>query len=151
MYSRYTHEETAKLSGQFFLDTASRLLNTLERRYLDNLDKLHLDMNKLGFHSLRNVVVHEIKIMTFNYAYAFFKRDGKDGSRVSSANKNFRVHLVGINLNNGPMIKNSLRFLCHILVIGAVWPNLSTVKVLSLVVKIFHGSLCVLIWNVVTI
>ena len=42
------HDEVEKLSGQLFLDTASRLSHVLKQRYLDYLNKKGLDLNRPG-------------------------------------------------------------------------------------------------------
>ena len=56
------HDEVEKLSGQLFLDTASRLPHVLKQRYLDYyLNKKGLDLNRPGFESLRDFVGNEIK------------------------------------------------------------------------------------------
>ena len=68
----FAHDEVDKLSGQLLLDTASRLPNTLKRRYLDYLNKKGLDLSHPGFDSLRDFVVNEIKTMSSDYAQAFF-------------------------------------------------------------------------------
>ena len=83
------------------LDTASRLPNILKRRYLDYLDKRHLNLSEPGFDSLREFDVHEISIMTSEYAQAFFKQDEKDGSREASAgSKDYRVRQVVVRTEN---------------------------------------------------
>ena len=76
----YAHDEVPKLSGQLLLDTASRLPNLSKRRYLDFLDKKRVNMSHPGFESLRDFVVHEIEMITSDYAQAFFKEE-KEGSR----------------------------------------------------------------------
>ena len=53
----FAPNEVDKLSGQLLLDTASRLSNSLKRRYLDYL-------KSPGFDLLRNFVVNEIKTMS---------------------------------------------------------------------------------------
>ena len=59
----HVHDEVEKLSGQFMLDTVSRLPGTLKRRYLDYLDKKRIGLNQPSFESLRSFVVHEIQVM----------------------------------------------------------------------------------------
>ena len=71
----YAHDEVEKLSVQLLLDTAVRLPDTLKRRYLDFLDKKGLNLSRPGLESLRSFVVHEIDMMTSDYAQAFFKGD----------------------------------------------------------------------------
>ena len=84
------HDEVEKLSGQLLIDTANRLPSLL--KYLDYLNKQNLNLNSPGFDSLRDFVVHELNIMTSDYAQAFFKSDEKDGSRESTdGTKNVRV------------------------------------------------------------
>ena len=97
----YAHDEVEKLSGQLLLDTAARLPNTLKRRYLDFLDKKGLNLSRPGFESLRSFVVHEIDMMTSDYAQAFFK-DEKDSSREQPFNsREFRVRQVAVGVENG--------------------------------------------------
>ena len=77
----YAHDQIDKLSGQLLLDTANRLPGNLKRRYLDFLDRTCIDLNQPnveGFNSLRKFIVHEIELMTSDYAQALFKSDGKD-------------------------------------------------------------------------
>ena len=79
----YGHNQVEKLSGQLLLDTANRVPANLKRRYLDKLDKSLLDLNQPsfeGFELLRKFVVHEIKLMTSDYAQALFKTEEKDKS-----------------------------------------------------------------------
>ena len=97
--------------------------NILKRRYLDYLDKLHVDMSQPGFDSLRDFVVPEIKIMTSHCAQTFFKQDDKDGSSDPLANKNFQVHRVTLSWRIAFIMRNPLRFQWHNLVIGAAWPE----------------------------
>ena len=97
----YAHDEVHKLSGQLLLDSADRLPNLLKRRYLDFLDKKHLDMRHPGFESLRDFVVHEIDMMTSECAQAFFK-DEKEGTREqSSGAKVYRVRQVAVDVEDG--------------------------------------------------
>ena len=97
----YAHDEVHKLSGQLLLDTAGRLPNLLKRRYLDFLDKKHLDMSHPGFESLRDFVVHEINMMTSECAQAFFK-DEKEGTREqSSGARDYRVRQVAVDVEDG--------------------------------------------------
>ena len=104
----YAHNETAKLSGQPFFDTANRLPQS---RYLDYLDKLLLDMSQPGFDSIRDFVVHEIKIMTSDCAPTFFKQDDKGGSCDPLANKNFQVYCVGaLSWRIAFIVRNPLGF-----------------------------------------
>ena len=44
----YAHDETAKLSGQLFLDTVNRLPNILKRPYLDYVDKFAFRYEQTG-------------------------------------------------------------------------------------------------------
>ena len=104
----YAHNKVQKLSGQLLFDTASRLLNLLKRRYLDYLDKRNLNMSEPGFESLREFVVHEIKMMTSECAQAFFKQDEKDGSReTSTGSKDCRVREVVVGMKNDSRGENS--------------------------------------------
>ena len=68
----FAHGEAEKLSRQLHLDTASRLPTLLKRRYLDFLDRKGLNLSRPGFNSLREFVVHEIRMMTSDYARPFF-------------------------------------------------------------------------------
>ena len=77
----YAHDEVEKLSGQLLLDVASRLPAVLKRRYLDYLARMKLSLNCPGFDSLRNLIVHELSVMTSDYAQTFFKHDEKDTSK----------------------------------------------------------------------
>ena len=73
----------------------------LKRRYEDYLDKLGLDMSQPGFETLCEFIVHEIAMMAFEYAQAFFKQEKKEGPRdFGTGSKDFRVHQVGINADN---------------------------------------------------
>ena len=93
----HAHNQVEKLSGQLMLDTANRLPNTLKRRYLDYLDKMSIDLNQPSFDSLRNFVVHEIGVMTSDYAQAFFKSDEREVAREPSGAKTFRVRQVTVD------------------------------------------------------
>ena len=97
----YAHDEVNKLSGQLLLDTASRLPNILKRWCLDYLDKRHLNLSEPGFDSLREFVIHEISMMTAEYAQAFFKQDEKDGFPEASArSKDYRIRQVVFETEN---------------------------------------------------
>ena len=74
----YAHDEAEKLSGQLLLDVANRLPGVLKRRYLDYLSQRGLSLNKPGFESLRRFVVHELGVMTSDYAQTFFKSEDKE-------------------------------------------------------------------------
>ena len=71
----HAHDELDKVSGQLMLDTANRLL---KRRYLDYLDEKSINLNQPGCESLREFVVHELNLMTSDYAQSFLKSDDKD-------------------------------------------------------------------------
>ena len=86
------HDEAEKLSGQLFLDTASRLPHVLKQRYLDYLNKKGLDLNRPGFESLRDFVGNEIKTNASDCAQAFFKSESKEGQM--SRSKNYQVRQV---------------------------------------------------------
>ena len=103
----FAHDEVDKLSGQLLLDTASRLPNTLKRRYLDYLNKKGLDLSHRGFDSLRDFVVNEIKTMSSDYAQAFFGSDVKEVKTLRS--KNYNVHQVNVDTesNSKGMTKES--------------------------------------------
>ena len=94
----HAHNEVEKLSGQLMLDTANRLPGTLKRRYLDYRDKMRVDLNQPSFESLRSFVMHEIQVMTSDYAQAFFKSDEREVQRERSCtgSKTFRVRQVGV-------------------------------------------------------
>ena len=77
----YAHNEYDKLSGQLLLDTASRLPNTLKKRYLDYLKKNNVSLNQPSFQSLRDFVLLEIEMTTSDYALAFFKSEDKDKTK----------------------------------------------------------------------
>ena len=97
----YAHDEAEKLSAQLLLDTANRLPVLLKQRYIDYLDKKGLNSSHPGFDSLRDFVVHEIKLMTSDYAQAFFKTDSKDKEgQSSSRSKGYRVHQVTVGSGN---------------------------------------------------
>ena len=58
-------------------------------------------MSQPGFESLCEFIVHEIAMMAFEYAQAFFKQEKKEGPRdFGTGSKDFRVHQVGINADN---------------------------------------------------
>ena len=95
----FAHDEAEKLSGQLLLDTASRLPTLLKRRYLDFLDRKGLNLSRPGFDSLREFVVHEIRMMTSDYAQAFFRSDNKEG-QASSRSKGYRVRQVTVSADN---------------------------------------------------
>ena len=98
----YAHDEVNKLSGQLLLDTASRLPNILTRRYLDYLDKRHLNLSEPGFDSLREFVVHEISMMTSEYAQDFLSRTKRMApARLQPAQKTieFGRWLLGRRMN----------------------------------------------------
>jgi len=59
------------------LDVASRLPDLLKRRYLDFLAQMKLDLNRSGFESLRKFNVHELSVMSSDYAQTFFKTEEK--------------------------------------------------------------------------
>ena len=73
----YAHDEFEKLSGQLLLDVANRLPGVLNRRYFDYLARLGVDLNRPGFDSLRKFIVHELNVMSSDYAQTFFKSDNK--------------------------------------------------------------------------
>ena len=93
----HAHNQVEKLLGQLMLDTANRLPHTLKRRYLDYLDKMSIGLNQPSFDSLRNFVVHEIDVMTSDYAQAFFKSDEREVAREPSGAKTFRVRQVAVD------------------------------------------------------
>ena len=103
----FAHDEVDKLSGQLLLDTASRLPNTLKRRYLDYLNKKGLNLSHPGLDSLRDFVVNEIKTMSSDYAQAFFGSDVKEVKTLRS--KNYNVHQVNVDTesNSKGMTKES--------------------------------------------
>ena len=74
----FAYDEAEKLSGQLLLDIASRLPTLLKWRYLDFLKRKGLNLSRPGFDSLRDFVVHEIRMMTLDYAQAFFRSDNKE-------------------------------------------------------------------------
>ena len=86
------HDEVEKLSGQLFVDTASRLPHVLKQRYLDYLNKKGLDLNDPGFESIRDFVGNEIKTKASDCAQAFFKSESKEGQM--SRSKNYQVRQV---------------------------------------------------------
>ena len=78
----YAHGQIEKLSGQLLLDTANRLSGNLKRRYLVDRSLINLNQPSLErFESLRKFIVHEIDLMTSDYAQAFFKSEDKDKTR----------------------------------------------------------------------
>ena len=95
----FAHDEAEKLSGQLLLDTASRLPTLLKRRYLDFFYRKGLNLSRPGFDSLREFVVHEIRMMTSDYAQAFFRSDNKEG-QTSSRSKGYRVRQVTVSADN---------------------------------------------------
>ena len=67
-------------------------------------------MSQPGFESLRKFIVHEIAMMAFEYAQAFFKQDKKEGLRDSgTGSKDFRVRQEGINVDNRDRDKGSTK------------------------------------------
>ena len=58
----YAHDKVKKLSGRLLLNAASRFPSLLKRRYLDYLAKMGLDLNHLGFDSLREFIAHELSV-----------------------------------------------------------------------------------------
>ena len=98
----YAHDEVGKLSGQLLLDTANRLPGVLKRRYLDYLAKMGLNLNQPGFDSLRNFIVHELEVMTSDYAQTFFKSDEKEKTRELNNGRynQVRVRQVTVKTNN---------------------------------------------------
>jgi len=98
----FAHDEIDKLSGQLLLDVANRLPGGLKRRYLDYVDHAELNMNRPGFESLRKFVVHELNIMTSDYAQTFFKQDDKEKSRDNCKERgSIRVRLVALTTRSG--------------------------------------------------
>ena len=95
----FAYDEAEKLSVQLLLYTASRLPTLLNRRYLDFLDRKGLNLSRPGFDSLQNFVVHEIKMMTSDYAQAFFRSDNKEG-QTSSRSKGYRVRQAAVSADN---------------------------------------------------
>ena len=58
-------------------------------------------MSRSGFDSLQVFVVHEIKLMTSDYAQAFFKTDSKDKKAQSSSSSNgYQVYQVTVGSEN---------------------------------------------------
>ena len=88
----YAHDKVDKLSKQLLLlDVANRLPGNLKRCYIDYLDRRsNLDQPGFeGFEALRNFVVHEINVMTSDYAQALFKtNEDKVKSRDSGGERN---------------------------------------------------------------
>ena len=89
----YAHNEVEKLSGQLILDTANRLPGVLKRRYLDYLTKIGRNLNHPGFDSLRDFIVHELNVMTSDYAQTFFKNDEKDKTREPNSGRGNQVRV----------------------------------------------------------
>ena len=79
----FAHDEYEKLSGQWLLDVANRLPDTLKRRYLDYLSRSNRDLKRPGFDSLREFAQHDLSVMSSNYVQTFFRSDGKDKQRHS--------------------------------------------------------------------
>ena len=100
----YAHDEIEKLSGQLLLDVAGRLPGVLKRRYLDYLTQRGLNLNRPGFDSLRKFVVHELSVMTSDYAQSFFKSDEKEKPRADSGGSRgpVRVRQVAVESNQTP-------------------------------------------------
>ena len=103
----FAHDAAEKLSGQLLLDTANRLPNILKRHYLDYLDKKGLNLSSPGLDSLRDFVVHEIKMMTSDYAQTFFKNENKD-AQSSSRTKGYRVRQVTVGSESADQNKGTL-------------------------------------------
>ena len=98
----YAHDEYQKLSGQLLMDVANRLPGTLKRRYLDHLARLKLDLNRPGFDSLREFIVHELNVMSSDYAQTFFKNDEKEKPRGSAGGRGpVRVRQVAVKSQVG--------------------------------------------------
>ena len=96
----YAHDEAEKLSGQLLLDVANRLQGVLKRRYLDYLSQRGLSLNKPGFESFRRFVVHELRVMTSDYAQTFFKSEDKEKTSETSGGRNLvRVRQVAFECN----------------------------------------------------
>ena len=111
----YAHDEVEKLSGQLLLDVASRLPGVLKRRYLDYLARMKLSLNRPGFDFLRNFIVHELSVMTSDYAQTFFKHDEKDTSKSSENGRRrgfARVRQVAVTSGMGQTKSLSLCFIC---------------------------------------
>ena len=111
----YAHDEVEKLSGQLLLDVASRLPGVLKRRYLDYLARMKLSLNRPGFDSLRNFIVHELSVMTSDYAQTFFKHDEKDTSKSSENGRRrgfARVRQVAVTSGMGQTKSLPLCFIC---------------------------------------
>ena len=103
----FAHDEVEKLSGQLLFDTASRLSNTLKRRYLDYLNKKELDLHRPGFDSLRDFDVNEFKTMSSDYTRSFFGSDVKEVKTLRSKNYNVRQVTVDTESNSKSMTKES--------------------------------------------
>ena len=94
----YVHDEVEKLCEQMLKDVANRLTGTLKRRYLDYLTQKRLDLNRPSFESLRKFVVHELSVMTSDYAQTFFNADEKDKSREFNMSRGpVRIRKVAVN------------------------------------------------------
>jgi len=79
---------------------ANRLPIVLKRRYLDCLAQNGLDLNRPGFDSLRDFIVHELSVMTSVYAQTFFKSDEKEKPReFGGAHGPVRVRQVAVKTN----------------------------------------------------
>ena len=98
----YAHNEYDKLSGQLLLDTASRLPNTLKRRYLDYLKKVNVSLNQPSFQSLCDFVLLEIEMTTSDYALAFFKSEDKDKTKEQIVGRGeVRVRRAAVGSGSG--------------------------------------------------
>ena len=98
--SAYAHDDAEKLSGQLLLDVANRLPGVPKRRYLDYLSQRGLSLNKPGFESSKRFVVHELGVMTSDYAQTFFKSEKKEKTRETSGGRNLiRVRQVTFKCN----------------------------------------------------
>ena len=111
----YAHDAVEKLSGQLLLDVASRLPGVLKRRYLDYHARMGLSLSRPGFDSLRNFIVHELSVLTSDYAQTFFKHDKKDTSK-SSENGRRRgfacVRQIAVTSGMGQTKSLPLCFIC---------------------------------------
>ena len=100
----YAHDEFQKLSGQLLLDVANRLPGTLKRRYLDYLARWNLDLNHPGFDSLREFILHELSVMSSDYAQTFFRSEEKDKPRDSGYGRaSVRVRQVAVKSQDRPL------------------------------------------------
>ena len=103
----YAHDEIGKLSGQLLMDVANRLPGVLKRRYLDFLSRKGLNLNRPGFDSLRQFVVHELNVMRSEYAQTFFK-DEKDKPRDSGGAKgSIRTRQVTVKSNENQTLQTN--------------------------------------------